>query len=190
MVMMKRGAYLLKKVKLSNRPRQKEELWGAAAGHPARVARQYVGAAEEKLFAGKIELDPAEPVIVVNYATVLKRRAEEVKRTPGSQRIKLKTFGASSDVDKMANLIVSKCKYIHSSSSTTCAACWPSRPGFVGQRRWLTGRKARGRPRSVATVGGAWTENAVQLRVGGGDRGRLRRAVASRFGRLSVHSNP
>lgn len=70
---------------------------------------------KKKLFAGKIELDPAEPVIVVNYATVLKRGAEEVKRTPGSQRIKLKTFGASSDVDKMASMIVSKCKYIHSS---------------------------------------------------------------------------
>lgn len=70
---------------------------------------------KRKLKAGKIELDPNDPVIVVHYAHVTLKGDVEIERKPGSQRIKLKTFTPTSSIQKISAQIVSKCKYIHHS---------------------------------------------------------------------------
>lgn len=78
---------------------------------------------KRKIKPGAIELDPEEPVIIVNFDTLeldtTKTDSEGnpvvVSRKSEAKRMRLKTFTSKSAVQRFAEGIVEKCKYIHPS---------------------------------------------------------------------------
>jgi len=118
-----------------------------------------------KVKAGLIEADHEECAIVVHYeveATVLGELGEPIvaERQDNTKRIKLKTLGENTNVPRLAEEIVDKCKLIHESKLPQVEALLHEL--IAGQTRRQRGRRKSAKP-SDGTASEAQAEERPSL---------------------------
>jgi len=125
-----------------------------------------------KVKAGLIEADHAECAIVVHYeveATVLGELGEPIvaERQENTKRIKLKTLSENTNIPRLAEEIIEKCKLIHASKLTQVEQLLQELVAEQGRKdrgsSAAGGRRGKGEKKSKSKGGGGGEDETPSL---------------------------